>query len=287
MGTVGILPAGEPFPVGALPIDARTWAEYADGHVPSAIHMAWEDWCETAPVGAGDILAQPGYWGVLAETSPDVLTHRLEASGVKSDQPLVIYAGGARSRGRDGRIAWMLAYLGAENVYLLDGGINAWSASGGIPVADRPRYARGRFTIDLQRQRRIDLEHLRHMLMDDDRPILIDTRSIEEYEGGRDEYLPRRGRLPDALCFPFTELYTDADRYVSAETYMRRLPLGADATRPIVGYCEVGVRACTFALLHEIYTGNVVTVFDGSLMQWSLSKELPMVVGREGKVFSP
>jgi 3-mercaptopyruvate sulfurtransferase SseA len=46
-----------------------------------------------------------------------------------------------------------------------------------------------------------------------------------------------------------------------------------------VTYCEVGVRASLLALLHEIHAGQVVAVFDGSLMQWSLDPELP-VFGR-------
>ena len=104
MGTVGILPAGEPFPDGALPIDARTRAEYAAGHLPGAVHMAWEEWCETAPARAGEMLSQPGYWGVLADRSADGLTERLEEAGIRSDRPLAVYAGGARSRGRVGRI---------------------------------------------------------------------------------------------------------------------------------------------------------------------------------------
>jgi 3-mercaptopyruvate sulfurtransferase SseA len=44
----------------------------------------------------------------------------------------------------------------------------------------------------------------------------------------------------------------------------------------LVTYCEVGVRSCLFALLHELYTGQVIANFDGSIMEWALDMELPM-----------
>ena len=47
-------------------VDARRRREYAAGHIPGAIRMGWEQWCEPAPAHAGPILAQPGYWGMLA-----------------------------------------------------------------------------------------------------------------------------------------------------------------------------------------------------------------------------
>ncbi len=38
----------------------------------------------------------------------------------------------------------------------------------------------------------------------------------------------------------------------------------------LVAYCEVGVRSCLFALLHEVYTGHIIANFDGSIMEWAL-----------------
>ena len=44
----------------------------------------------------------------------------------------------------------------------------------------------------------------------------------------------------------------------------------------LVACCEVGVRSCLFALLHEIYTGRIIANFDGSIMEWALDTQLPM-----------
>jgi thiosulfate/3-mercaptopyruvate sulfurtransferase len=276
---IAILRPDQRLPLGAVLVDARTQAEYDFGHMPGAIHLAWEEWCAPAPPHAGEILAQPGYWGVLAETSPEVLGDKLAARGISSNRPLVVYAGGSRSRGRDGRIAWMLAYVGAREVYLLDGGLPAWLDRGGQTTTEPTRVGSATFHIDMQPHRRIDLHHLRRVLSGASPPVLVDTRSTEEYVGNADEYLPRRGHLPGALSLPFTELHDDDDCFLSREAYLDRLPEPARERSDIVAYCEVGVRAGTFALLHEVYTGQAVSVFDGSLMEWSLDRGLPLVLG--------
>lgn len=48
-------------------VDARPYRDYKKGHIPRAISITWESWCEPAPARAGKILAQPGYWSVLQE----------------------------------------------------------------------------------------------------------------------------------------------------------------------------------------------------------------------------
>lgn len=276
---IGLLRADEHPPAGAILIDARTGGEYEAGHLAGAIHLAWEEWCAPAPGPAGPVLAQPGYWGVLAEAASDLLAARLGSHGISSDRPLVVYAGGVRSRGRDGRIAWMLAYLGAHQVFLLDGGLRMWIDRGAGITTEPTRAQPQKFDIQLQPGRRVDLSGLRRIMDVHPRPLLIDTRSEREYAGEVDEYLPRRGHLPGALLLPFTDLYGDGDRFVPRQLYLDRLPARVLEQDRVIAYCEVGVRAGTFALLHEVYTGRVVAVFDGSLMQWSLDPTFPMERG--------
>jgi 3-mercaptopyruvate sulfurtransferase SseA len=37
------------------------------------------------------------------------------------------------------------------------------------------------------------------------------------------------------------------------------------------------VRAATVAVLHEVYTGQVVATYDGSLMEWGLDPTIPVI----------
>ncbi len=107
-------------------------------------------------------------------------------------------------------------------------------------------------------------------------PTMIDARSPSEYAGHSYDYQPRRGRLPGAVNMPFTDLFDEAGNYVTKNAYFERLPPQIFNADRRVAYCEVGVRSCLFALLHEIYTGQVVANFDGSAMEWALNRTLPM-----------
>ncbi len=241
--------------------------------------MGWEAWCEPAPAHAGPVLTQEGYWGMLADADPEQVSRRLAAYGLRDDRTIVVYADGPGARGREGRIAWMLLYFGAPTVLLLDGGWSAWIARGGaVEVAVLPAPP-GHFTARVQRRRRRTLDDLRTAYQSGTLPLMIDTRCPEEFEAEIETCLPRRGRLPGAVLVPFIDLFDGDGRYIGREHYLSRVAPEVREAQHAVAYCEVGVRASLFALLHEVYTGQIIPVFDGSLVQWGLDFDLPVAHG--------
>jgi len=135
------------------------------------------------------------------------------------------------------------------------------------------------FTVAPQEERRWTRERLATAHRQRRAPTLVDTRTVPAFDGGCYDYLPRKGRLPGAILFPFSALFAGPQRYVDRAAYQARLPAelqseDAEASpapcvvgRRLVAYCEVGVRASLMALMHEAYTGDVVEVFDGSLIE--------------------
>lgn len=238
--------------------------------------MGWETWCAEAPVPAGHALAQAGYWGVLRESTPEAWQVALRHSGVGDGRPVLVYADGSRSKGREARIAWMLLYLGLSSVLLLDGGWRAWLKSGGSSDTSIPAPSDSQFHIRIQEHRRIRLEQLKQSLQSNTPPLLIDVRSKAEFAGQCYHYQPRLGRLPGALHLPYTDLFDEKGAFVTKSAYLQRLPPAVSNAERCVAYCEVGVRSCIFALLHELYTGKVVANFDGSFMEWALDRTLPV-----------
>lgn len=258
-------------------IDARPRAQYLEGHIPGAIGMAWEDWCAKPPGEAELQLFEPGYWGVLDDAPDEDLADRLTSLGLTNNATIVVYADGARSKGRDGRIAWLLLYLGAARVALLDGSWAGWCRAGGEVATDTRPVARGNFVVERREHRRVQLEGLKELVAAGPRTLLMDTRTTLEFDGVHYRYMPRRGRLPGSYLLPFERLFQRDGRFVDREAYLRLLPSDL-ATRPLrVAYCEVGVRAATAALLHELHLGEVLPVYDGSIMEWSLDPVLPVV----------
>lgn len=257
-------------------VDARPYADYQRGHIAGALWLSWEDWCEPAPAHAGPELHQPGYWGVLKEVAPAVLEERLARAGLSSDEPVVVYADGPGSKGREGRVGWMLLYYGASSVALLDGGWSGWLSAGGQVEDTLPAPERGHFTVRLQPHRRVRLSQLKQAYATANMPLLVDARSRAEYDGLLYNYLPRKGHLPAALHLPYTDFFTATGDFVDRDHYLQHLPSTLKEAEYIVACCGVGVRSALFALLHECYTAQVVANFDGSVMEWALDETLPM-----------
>ncbi|MDZ4832650.1 MAG: rhodanese-like domain-containing protein [Candidatus Melainabacteria bacterium] len=292
-----------------LVVDSRPEPEFLEGHIPRAIRIAWEDWCETAPVEAAPILHEPGYWGTLADTGNNVFEQRLISCGIKQHEPIVVYADSIRSKGREGRVAWMLLYLGASQVFILDHGWNEWVRKGG-PVETGDQFERsanqqrsanqsersdneersgnqyersgndersgqqsertpGEFTIALDARRRIKHDDLfQNPDYEKQLPLMIDTRTAAEFHGDCHDYQPFKGKLPNSILFPFANLFESDGTFVSRERYLEITPADILRSSSRVAYCEVGVRAATFSLLHEIYAGEIIPVYDGSIIEW-------------------
>jgi thiosulfate/3-mercaptopyruvate sulfurtransferase len=170
----------------------------------------------------------------------------------------------------------MLLYLGAHDVALLDATWNHWLAAGHPVETGEPPPPRGAFALSPQAERRLRHAHLAAAFRADRAPLLLDTRRPEDFDGRREPYLPRRGRIPGAHLLPFFDLFDADDRFIAREAYLALLPPAARDTGHLATYCEVGVRASTVALLHEYHTDRVVPVYDGSLLAWGLSPDLPV-----------
>lgn len=261
-----------------LVLDARVQRDYKRGHIPGACHISWDDWNESPPDDVKSILRQPGYWGKLQDYEQGNFKERLENLGVGNDRQIIVYGDGRKTKGYEGRIAWMLAYLGHPDVKILDGGIHGWTEEGyPLEQKDSPTQ-KASFEINLQEERRILHKDLVNKLESSSFPTLLDTRSMDEFTGKVFWYQPNKGRIPKAHLVVYNDIFSsDGKTFIDKETYKSMIPLGYEKQQSVGTYCEVGVRTCTVALLHEHYTGQILPVYDGSIMEWTFDKELPIL----------
>ncbi len=266
-------------------IDTRPVEEYQEAHIEGAVHLAWEEWCAKAPAGLNPELDQPGYWGLLSDLSDQEVAARLSKYGFDSHESIVIYADGPRSKGREGRIAWMLLYFGATKVFILNGGYQAWLKAGGActnsesksyPAQSNNSLSNITFKVCRDQKRRVLLDELKAMMQENPYPILIDTRTPEEFVGDSYPYMPRTGSLPHAYLIPYAAIFNSDGSFIDKSKFEMLLPAPEFFERKTVAFCEVGVRACTIALLAELYTGKVLPVYDGSMMEWGADPNLPV-----------
>lgn len=86
-------------------VDARPAFEYSTNHVPQSVNLNWADFTEAEPAQRGII--QNDVFGAA---------RRLARAGIAPDSKVVVLGKGLQGSGEEGRIAWMLAYLGVTDV---------------------------------------------------------------------------------------------------------------------------------------------------------------------------
>ncbi len=265
-------------------LDTREELEFSEGHIPAAISNQWFEWCSKAPSTAKSTLFEPGYWGNLNVDSIEKIENALGDLGITNDGTVVVYSGGIASKGREGRVAWMLLYFGIEKVFILDGGYNAWlqikgDVSTEVVSPETIKARNKKFKVLLQPQRRIELADVKQVLEEDGgtEPILVDTRSPLEFQGRLYDYQPRMGRMPRSVNIWFDKFFASDGKFIGKEEFLRLLESEGIRSNVKASYCEVGVRAATFSLLYELATGQILPVYDGSLMEWSHHADLTVI----------
>lgn len=102
-----VTPTIEPIQVTAetVVIDARSRFDYSVAHVPKSINLQWSDFTEPEENQRG-----------LLQKDLFAAARRLARVGIGPATPVVVLGAGPDGGGEEGRIAWMLAYLGVKKV---------------------------------------------------------------------------------------------------------------------------------------------------------------------------
>ncbi|HEX7879266.1 MAG TPA: rhodanese-like domain-containing protein, partial [Candidatus Eisenbacteria bacterium] len=106
---------------GQIIVDTRSATAYAAGHIPGAINI---------PITPGNGTFDKGGSGPDATDlkPPAELAAALGAAGIRESNHVVVC--GTDIDWLAGRLFWMLEYLGAPKVSMLDGGFSKWAADG-------------------------------------------------------------------------------------------------------------------------------------------------------------
>ena len=169
---------------------------------------------------------------------------------------------------QDGRnaamAAWVLEYLGRDDVHVMDMLFEAWKEEGREvlyrPVPTEPRA----FTAHLNPTVRITMDDL----ATDGGSKLLDTRTPEEYLG-QTEMDSRPGHIPGAVNLSHSEMVGAGGRLlIEPDLLNQRLAaVGITPGDTVVAYCRSGVRA-SLAYLSMQQAGYDVRLYDGSYAEW-------------------
>lgn len=243
--------------------------EFAEGHVPGAQFIDWNETFIDVDAPAANQLAMPDRFAAAAGAL-GIGSHTLV---VAYDDYHSIFAA---------RVWWAFRAMGHDAVRVLDGGWTAWQAEA-RPVErdERPRAAAA-FT---PRPRPELVWSIEQVAAREPDVVLVDARSRERFAGTGSD--PVGGHIPGAVNAPYAEL-VGADGHLRPAEELRAVlaAAGIDPDDPptrIVASCGSGISASVPLLALEVLqpgAGTRAAVYDGSWAEWSRSG-LPIAVGAD------
>ena len=174
-----------------------------------------------------------------------------------------------------GRLWWMLKWLGHDAVAVLDGGLQAWVASGGNVESGAPQalaesnLIAKTFELEPALREWVSTSELASQV---GRPslTLIDARGAARYRGEVEPIDPVAGHIPGALNRPFTD-NLNADGFFKSSEELRAafetLLAGRDS-QTVVHHCGSGVSAVPNILAMELAGLGVTRLYPGSWSEW-------------------
>lgn len=176
-----------------------------------------------------------------------------------------------------GRLWWMLKWLGHDAVAVLDGGLQAWQASGGA-VASGPAAKGKAAGFDLKPALRewLSTAQLAPQVGHPNLTI-IDARAAARYRGEMEPLDPVAGHIPGALNRPFNQ-NLNAEGFFKSPDVLRAefesLLAGRDPST-VVHHCGSGVSTVPNILAMELAGLGVTRLYPGSWSEWCNTPDLP------------
>jgi thiosulfate/3-mercaptopyruvate sulfurtransferase len=195
--------------------------------------------------------------------------------GVHQDTQVVVYD--RNGNNYCGRLWWMLKWLGHDAVAILDGGLQAWTSSGGaVTQGESNSAAASTFVIRPALRQWLRLDDVRIQLGQPGQ-TLVDARGAPRYRGEIEPLDPIAGHIPGALNRPFNDNFDAQGKFKSPEVLRQEWLqlLAGRAPDSVVHHCGSGVSAVPNIVAMELAGLGVTGLYAGSWSEWSRTPGLP------------
>jgi thiosulfate/3-mercaptopyruvate sulfurtransferase len=240
--------------------------EYAAGHIPGALRFDH------------DKIADHSTSLPHMVPSPDYFASEVGKLGIGEADTIVVYDGpGIFS---SPRIWWLFRVMGANNVYVLDGGIDGWKAEGRPVETAVPSPVAATFNAHFDASKVVSLEAMRDIVSSEAMQI-ADARSAGRFAATEPEPREgmRSGHMPGARSLP-SGVFADKGKFKSLSELKRTIEdAGVDLSKPVVTSCGSGITAAIITLALESLGHTDNKLYDGSWSEWGSREDTPIVTG--------
>ncbi|QLG87216.1 sulfurtransferase [Chitinibacter bivalviorum] len=240
-------------------------AAYLAGHIPGARFLHLDE----------DLSApKNGRNGRHPLPNAASLALKLGGLGITKNTHVVAYdaSGGPFAA----RLWWLLRWLGAENVQVLDGGVAAWLAAGGDMVSELAPITPTEFVASPNDALHVSADEVLANIAVPQFQI-VDARTAERFVGVGETLDPAGGHIPEAANRFF--MLNLQDGYFKSADVLREewvVLLGELSPDELVHQCGSGVTACHNLLALEVAGMPGGRLYAGSWSEWCSDPTRPV-----------
>jgi thiosulfate/3-mercaptopyruvate sulfurtransferase len=231
------------------------------GHLPGAAFVDLD----------AELASAPGPGGRHPIPTATDFERSMRRLGVSATGPVVVYDDSAGQAAA--RAWWLLRYFGHPDTRVLDGGLAAWTASGGRLETGDTDPVPGDFAATPGGMPVVGAGDVVSV------DVLIDVRAPERFRGEVEPKDPVAGHIPGAVNVP-TAWNLDNHGHLKGAADLARTyaEVGATPDAQVAAYCGSGVTAAHTVLALDL-AGVPTALYAGSWSEWITDPTRPVALG--------